>query len=452
MNLPTWMFAKQNFKNLILTSLNYFRQPFKTSESSEYRVWRDRFLNQRLKLCLLLAFPCLLTYTLNDLVDSQFSWNRWIEADFVRIFLTTICGFLFKTKWIKCPPKLLLLCLSWSITMLPSLWMILRGLAAPSDTPLNMVFISQTTLMPIYWQIHLASQLGAIISHWIGVFFDKEYLQDFEIGFSCIYWFWISFICTLAVYLYERLQQQEFESRRELNVFLHAVSHDMRAPVMGTSIVLQNLLKKAQKINSGRILIDSTVLAKLLQGSDRQLKMINSLLEAQSTANLGIKLNWQPCHLDQLIISILTELEPILEQNGVVVKNKITGDLPMVNADPLQLWRVLNNLINNAIQHNPDGIELTVDAVVEPDLIRVYIIDNGVGIAIEQQARLFELYARGDRARYMPGLGMGLYLCQQIIIAHGGEIGFDSYPGKGSSFWFTLPIFFYSTENGCNLA
>jgi signal transduction histidine kinase len=133
------------------------------------------------------------------------------------------------------------------------------------------------------------------------------------------------------------------------------------------------------------------------------------------------------------------ELEPILAQNGVVVKNKITGVLPIVNADPMQLWRVVNNLITNAIQHNPDGIELTVDAVVEPEFIRIYIIDNGVGIVAEQQARLFELYARGDRARYMPGLGMGLYLCQQIITAHGGKIGLDSFPGMGSSFWFTLP-------------
>lgn len=436
MNLQSWLLARQK---LISQRFNILRQFLSTSESAEYKAWRDRFLSQRLKLCLLLAIPCLLTYTLNDLSNSQFSWSRWIEADFARIFFTTVCGILYKTKWIKFPPKLLLLSLSWSITMLPNIWMILRGLAAPSDIPLNMVFISQTTLMPIYWRIHLASQSGAIISHWIGIFFDKNSFEDFEIGLSGIYWFWISFICTLAVYLYERLQQQEFESRRELNVFLHSVSHDLRAPVMGTSIVLQNLLKKAQTTNN-KIAIDSVVLAKLLQGSDRQLKMINSLLEAQSNATQGIKLSCQPCHLTQLIASILAELEPILEQNGVVVKNKISGDLPLINGDPLQLWRVFNNLITNAIQHNPDGIELIVDAIIETNLIRIYIIDNGIGIAAEQQSRLFELYARGDRARYMPGLGMGLYLCQQIIIAHGGEIGFNSYPGNGSSFWFTLSL------------
>ena len=207
---------------------------------------------------------------------------------------------------------------------------------------------------------------------------------------------------------------------------------------MGTSMVLQNLLRKESTANK-KVSIDRSVLERLLRGSDRQLNMINSLLEAQSTATMGIRLNLQPCQIHQLIDAILLELEPILQQNGVVVNNRVT-DLPIVNADPLQLWRVLNNLITNAFKHNPHGIELTIDATTDRGFIQIYIIDNGIGIDPQQQARLFELYARGDRARYMPGLGMGLYLCQQIILAHGGEIGFDSHRDRASTFWFTLPV------------
>ena len=73
-------------------------------------------------------------------------------------------------------------------------------------------------------------------------------------------------------------------------------------------------------------------------------------------------------------------------------------------------------------------------------MIRIEVADNGVGIPPKQRSKLFELYARGDRARYMPGLGMGLYLCQQIIQAHQGEIGFETNCDRGSTFWFTLPL------------
>lgn len=443
MNLPSWIFAKKNLKHLIASRLNLFRQFFKTSESAEYKAWRDRLVRERIRFCLYLAFPCQFTYALFDFYDSNFSFsNRWVEANIAALVFLSINSILYRTKWGQNNLKWLFLCISLGLSCFPALWMILRGSPTPSAIALNMVFITQTVFVPFFWGLHVISQLLAlaIYSASINLRGSLPNIMLYE-NLSAIYWFWICFISTTGVYLYERLQKQEFESRRELNVFLHSVSHDLRAPVMGTSIVLQNLLKKAQKTGNGKISINGAVLTKLLQGSDRQLKMINSLLEAQSTASLGINLNCQPCHLTQLIISILDELEPILEQNGVVVKNKITGDLPIINADSLQLWRVLNNLITNAIQHNPDGIELTVDAVVETDFIRIYIIDNGIGIAAEQQARLFELYARGDRARYMPGLGMGLYLCQQIIIAHGGEIGFDSYPGKGSGFWFALPNF-----------
>ena len=68
-----------------------------------------------------------------------------------------------------------------------------------------------------------------------------------------------------------------------------------------------------------------------------------------------------------------------------------------------------------------------------------YVTDNGIGIPPTQRARLFELYARGSRARYMPGLGLGLYLCQQIITAHGGEIGITDSE-TGTKFWFLLPL------------
>ena len=87
--------------------------------------------------------------------------------------------------------------------------------------------------------------------------------------------------------------------------------------------------------------------------------------------------------------------------------------------------------------------------LVEPDapamesrpscLIRCCVQDDGVGMTPEQSANLFELYKRGEQARRTVGLGLGLYLCRQIITAHQGEIGLDSRHGKGSTFWFTLP-------------
>lgn len=409
-------------------------------ESAEYQQWRDRFLNKRLSLCLWLAFPCLLTYTFNDLLDSEFGWNRWIEADFARIGFAFICAIVYQTKWGKRNSQWVMLWLSWSITMLPNVWTILRGMPAPSQVPLNMVFVTQTTLMPVYWRIHLLSQTGAVFSHWSCFYWGRGNLEDeLDLGLSLVYWFWIGFICTLAVLLYERLQKREFIARRELDIFLHSVSHDLRAPVTGTSMVLSNLITKASN-NNNKVAVERRILERLLQGSDRQLSMINSLLEAQATSHHGISLKTQPCRLKQLVAAIILDLKPILQQNRVQVRNRVAADLPQVAVDPLQLRRVFNNLITNAFKHNPPGIDLVINSVTQERMIRIEVADNGVGIPPKQRSKLFELYARGDRARYMPGLGMGLYLCQQIIQAHQGEIGFETNCDRGSTFWFTLPL------------
>jgi signal transduction histidine kinase len=115
--------------------------------------------------------------------------------------------------------------------------------------------------------------------------------------------------------------------------------------------------------------------------------------------------------------------------------------LPLVNADAQQLWRVFGNLIDNAVKYNQSGFILTVEAQKEGEMVRCTVADNGAGISPQQCARLFEPYTRGVGVSLRQGLGLGLYICRQIVEAHGGEIGVDSELGKGARFWLTLPKF-----------
>ena len=231
-------------------------------------------------------------------------------------------------------------------------------------------------------------------------------------------------------------QKQEFESRRELKVFLHSVTHDLKTPVMASSIVLSNILQQPGE----EITLNRSVLERLHQGSDRIFKIVDTLIEAHSTEVNGIKLIPQFCRLQDLVNSVLIDLQPTLLQHQALVQNCLSEHLPDIWADPIQLWRVLNNLIGNALKHNPNSVRITIDATVEKDHLYLTVSDDGIGIFTEQSDRLFKLYARGKRSRYMPGLGIGLYLSQQIITAHGGEIGVVSTLGNGCTVWLTLPI------------
>ena len=231
--------------------------------------------------------------------------------------------------------------------------------------------------------------------------------------------------------------------------------------------MLKNLLSNATSGLDDDLIIKRSIIERLLQGSDRQLALIRSLLDAHKTEIQGIILQCEPIPLKLLVDSVLSDLSHSLSKKRVHLVNYITDDLPLIEADTNQLWRVFSNLIGNVIKHNPHGIQLTLDAnvvesgqvygegdvgqnnviasakqFVQPQapMLLCVVQDNGIGIAPEQCPRLFELYVRGSQARYMPGLGLGLYLCKQIIKAHGGEIGIISRLGDGSTFWFTLPL------------
>ncbi|MEH2124130.1 PAS domain-containing sensor histidine kinase [Nostoc sp.] len=229
---------------------------------------------------------------------------------------------------------------------------------------------------------------------------------------------------------------QRKQTEEELRVFFHAVSHDLRNPVLGTLMVLKNLLARPEE----NIAISRSILERMIQSSDRQLNLINSLMETHISEVQGVVLQRQPVQLLTVVEAAIADLEPLLAQNQAKLTNLVSADLPLVNADPTQLWRVFSNLIVNALKHNPPELLLTINATCQDDMIYCTVTDNGVGISQQQSDRLFDLYFRGASIGNSVSLGLGLYLCKQIIHAHGGEIGINSALNAGATFWFTLPI------------
>jgi two-component system sensor histidine kinase/response regulator len=233
----------------------------------------------------------------------------------------------------------------------------------------------------------------------------------------------------------EQLRTLEANLRQQLNVFLHAVSHDLRNPVLGTSMVLHNLLNQA----SDDVTMARSVLQRMADSNARQLALINSLIDTHAAEIWGIVLHCDRVHLSRLIQDAIADLQPLLGQFQTQLILDLRPELPPLHADAMQLVRVIQNLVANAIKHNPPGLTLTVQAYPMGDRLFVAVQDDGSGIPAEVQKNLFTLYFRGQAPRHSAGLGLGLYLCQQIIEAHGGDIGVDSTVGNGSTFWFTLP-------------
>jgi signal transduction histidine kinase len=234
----------------------------------------------------------------------------------------------------------------------------------------------------------------------------------------------------------QQLATLEAELRKQLNLFLHAVSHDLRNPVIGTSMVLDGLSQQP----GDEVKLSRRVLERMIEGNQRQLDLINSLIDTHATETWGIVLHRQPIVLHELVEAATADLQPILERDNAVLQSYIAPDLPLIDGDALQLVRVYQNLIANALKHNPPGLTLILEAKPTDNQLHCTVTDDGIGIPPEQCDRLFDPYFRGSQKPKSVGLGLGLYLCRQIIEAHGGAIGVRSRVGEGTTFWFTLPL------------
>ncbi|AIE74384.1 MULTISPECIES: MASE1 domain-containing protein [unclassified Synechocystis] len=219
-------------------------------------------------------------------------------------------------------------------------------------------------------------------------------------------------------------------------LFVQAISHDLRTSVMALLMVLKNLLTtEGEVLTIPRHLLDS-----LIRSGDRQLTLLNALCEEQTSECRPLHLNPQSLPLQPFLQQICQQWRSACEQHQVTLNLKCDDNLPPLQGDPHYIKQVFDNLLANALNHNPPGIALTLTAQPEGNMVRFILSDNGKGMAKDQCEHLFRLYLRNRHNQRLTGIGLGCYQSRQIVEAHGGHIGVTSSPGQGSHFWFTLPL------------
>ncbi|BAZ36639.1 multi-sensor signal transduction histidine kinase (plasmid) [Calothrix sp. NIES-4101] len=447
-------------KIFVIRFINRLRSKVKPNHaivSSEFLGWRQQFLSSRIRLLAwVVLIISVMATTLNVILiipslnasgDPKLAFDTVRIRQYLEVAVTQILSvgmglLLAKSRVFSQSPERMFLLLSGLVLMPSQIIATVRGQASFDGGTWILFYAIQAILIPVNWRSHLISQVTVIGYFAIALLFgwrDPNVIVPASYVLGIFYTILICLVADVGVFLYERSLQREFELRQQLRVFLHAVSHDLRNPVIGMVMTLKTFWHPEQHTAQ----IPQELLQQIIASGDRQVALINSLLEAHETEVHGIVLHHQHVQLHDLAQSVITDLQPFIQQANATVIHSIPTDLLAVNADALHLRRVYENLLLNALRYNRPGVTLTLDAVVGEHLnnqIRCTVQDDGVGMTQQQCDRLFELYTRGPNNRQSLGLGLGLYICRQIITAHGGKIGVISSPGNGATFWFTLPI------------
>jgi len=255
-------------------------------------------------------------------------------------------------------------------------------------------------------------------------------------------------------YMLAELELARQQDLRMKDVFLSKVSHELRSPLsvihQFTTILLDGL--------SGELTADQRENLSIIFKNVEELRdMINDLLHV-ARAQIDdiikvsrrkpeeIKVVHECVHVPDLVNETLSMLRTIAAKKNISLSVDAVCGLPSAHADPQRTRQVLNNLINNGIKFTPEGGSVLVHIGFfenDSDFLRVSIQDTGPGVPQDEKEKIFEYLYQSDRTidDSRKGLGIGLYICQEIIERHGGMIWVDSHPGHGSTFSFTLPVF-----------
>ena len=243
----------------------------------------------------------------------------------------------------------------------------------------------------------------------------------------------------------ERVQREhELERLRELadaanaakSEFLSSMSHELRTPlnaVLGFAQLLgrsrKNPLDERQREMLGHI----------TRGGEHLLRLIDEILDLARIEAGSVSISIEPVDLAEVIREVITSLQPQAVRSGISVADTVMPAV-RVAADRTRLVQILMNLGSNAVKYGRQGGSVRFAAEADDDHVRVSVIDDGIGIARDQHALVFQPFQRAGQERgTIEGTGIGLAITKRLAELMDGQLGFESEPGRGSTFWIELP-------------
>lgn len=246
---------------------------------------------------------------------------------------------------------------------------------------------------------------------------------------------------------YQMVQQAMEESRKADQLksqFLANMSHELRTPLNSIIGFSRVILKGIDgPINT----LQQQDLTAIYNSGQHLLGLINDVLDLSKIEAGKMELSFEDgVNINEIINGVMSTATGLVKDKPISLYHTVDPEIPALRIDPIKIRQVLLNLISNAAKFTDDG-SISVEVKVEQSLsgdkeVKVCVMDTGVGISKEDQSKLFQPFSQvdGSLTRKTGGSGLGLSICQHLIKMHQGRIGLDSEPGKGSTFYFYLPI------------